>query len=132
MSHCGNPFILVHWSHRDTKAIPEPWPWPQLGPTQQQATTSQWSPGSHSHSGATIDPATPCLADYFAPAPCFRDTMAVKGTDASVTGFSLQAAVRHGSCHRKRLEDSLWPKHRNFHLVEDASLSLPLSEHSLH
>ena len=57
--------------------------------TQQKATTSHWSPEAAAETtvGPPSNPATPCTADYFGPAPCFSDTKAVKGADASVLAF---------------------------------------------
>lgn len=104
---------LIHLSSFMSAALVAPWHKSHpgaLAPAGTYTTTSNnksVEPRQPQPQRGHIDPATPCLADYFAHAPCFRDTMAVKGTDASVTGFSLQAAVRHGSCHRKRLEDSV-------------------------
>lgn len=62
---------------------------PAGGNTQQQPT-SLWSPAVAATAGPPSNPASPCLADYFAPVPCFSDIMAVKGIDALVTGFSFQ------------------------------------------
>lgn len=65
----SNPFIWFHECSAGRRLTQKPSrapaPAPAGGNTQQQPTTSHWSPVAAATAGPPSNPATPCLADYF-------------------------------------------------------------------